>query len=101
MATMTTTPPRITGYAARARWETVRIETDSAVYVGRVYVPETKKRLSDVLCDDRPFINLTEVSINDTEGSEAFVAINKQYVRTVRVVQEDMGNVVSIGSRQS
>jgi hypothetical protein len=71
------------------------------VYVGRVYVPETKKRLSDVLCDDRPFINLTEVSINDTEGSEAFVAINKQYVRTVRVVQEDMGNVVSIGSRQS
>ena len=100
MATMTTAP-RIAGYAARARWETVRIETDSAVYVGRVYVPETKKRLSDVLCDDRMFINLTEVSTNGAEGSEPFVAINKQFVRTVRIVQDDASNVVSIGSRQS
>jgi hypothetical protein len=72
----------------RARWATVRVETDAATYVGRVYVPETRKRLSDMLCDDRPFLNLCEVSIDDGEHIEAYVAINKRYVRTVRVLDE-------------
>jgi len=62
-------------------------------------VGETKKRLSDVLCDDRPFINLTEVSLNDGESVEAFVAINKNYVRTVRVLHEGDGELVAMPSR--
>jgi hypothetical protein len=73
---------------ARARWATVRIETDSAVYVGRIFVPETKKRLSDVLSDERMFLNLTQVSVNDSASIESFVALNKQYVRTIRVLNE-------------
>jgi len=76
------------GYAGRARWSTVRIETDSNVYVGRLFIPETKRRLSDVLCDERAFINLTEVSINDSDTLEPFVAVNKNFVRTVRVLHE-------------
>ena len=100
MATTMMTRPRITTYAAaRARWATVRIETEGGVYVGRVYVPETKKRLSDVLCDDRPFINLTEVSLNDGESVEPFVAINKRYVRTVRVLHEGDADVVAMPTR--
>jgi hypothetical protein len=83
-------------YAARARWATVRIETDNATYVGRVYVPETKKRLSDVLCDDRAFINLTEVSINDGEGTESFIAVNKRYIKTVRVLDEGGVEVIPV-----
>ena len=75
-------------YGSRARWATVRIETDGGTYVGRIYVPETKKRLSDVLSDERPFLNLTEVSFNGAPGVEPFVAINKQYVRTIRVIEE-------------
>jgi len=73
---------------ARARWATVRIETDRTVYVGRIFVPETKKRLSDVISDERMFLNLTQVSVNDSASIESFVALNKQYVRTIRVLSE-------------
>ena len=74
--------------APRARWATVRVETDGATYVGRVYVPETKRRLSDVLADERMFISMTEVSINDADGIEPFIAVNKQYIRTIRVIND-------------
>jgi len=73
---------------ARARWATVRIETEGTVYVGRIFVPETKKRLSDVIADERMFLNLTQVSVNDSASVEAFVALNKQYVKTIRVLSE-------------
>lgn len=78
--------------SARAKWATVRVETENATYVGRMFVPETKKRLSDVLCDDRPFLNLTEVSINDSESLEGFIAVNKLFVKTVRVLFEEPEN---------
>lgn len=92
MAAMTLTRPNAapSSTPGRARWATVRVETDSAVYVGRLFVPETKKRLSDVLCDDRPFLNLTEVSINESAQRESYVAVNKRYVRTVRVLHEGL-----------
>ncbi len=77
------------GYAPRARWARVRIETEDGVYRGRVFVPDTNKRLSDVLCDDRPFLNLTDVSVNDSPVVEAFVAVSKRYIKAVRVLQED------------
>jgi len=82
--------PELTGnYSpARARWATVRIETEGTVYVGRIYVPETKKRLSDVISDERMFLNLTQVTVNDSPSVEAFVALNKQYVKTIRVLSE-------------
>jgi hypothetical protein len=73
---------------ARARWATVRIETEGTVYVGRIFVPETKKRVSDVIADDRMFLNLTQVSVNDSGAVEEFVALNKQYVKTIRVLSE-------------
>ena len=76
------------GVATRARWVGVRIETDTATYVGRVYVPETKRRVSDLLSDDRPFVHLTEVVDPTTSNREAFIAINKRFIRTVRVLDE-------------
>jgi hypothetical protein len=93
-------PTGVTYKAPRASWSTVRIETDTAVYVGRVFVPETKKRLSDVLCDDRPFLSVTEVSINDSDTLEPFVALNKSCIRTVRVLHEGDAetSVARIGS---
>jgi hypothetical protein len=75
-------------YVMKARWATVRVETEGAVYVGRMYIPEGKKRLSDALCDERPFLNLTDVMINESEHIEPFVALNKGYVRTVRILQD-------------
>jgi len=91
--------PNVMGYSARAKWCTVRIETDEAVYVGRVFVPETKKRLSDVLCDERPFLSLTEVSVNDADTHEAFIALNKAFVRSVRILHEGEADVISISRR--
>ena len=91
MATMALTDRRAhagINYAARARWATVKVETDTAIYVGRLYVPETKKRVSDVLSDERQFLSLTDVSVNHTPGVEPFVAVNKSYVRTLRVLHE-------------
>jgi len=34
----------------RSRWATVRVETDGGVYVGRIYVPDTKHQISIVPC---------------------------------------------------
>ena len=96
MATVTNQATAPFKYAARARWATVRIEMDTAIYVGRVYVPETKKRLSDVLCDDRDFISLTEVSVNDGESVESFIAVNKRYIKTVRVLDEGGAEVIPV-----
>ena len=79
------------GANPRAKWSLVSIETENAIYVGRVFVPETKRRLSDVLCDDRPFVNLIEVAINGRQPAEPFVALNKGCIQTVRVLQDDAG----------
>jgi hypothetical protein len=56
--------------------------------VGRIHVPETRKRVSDVLGDDRPFLFATEVSVDQTETVEPFLAINKRFVKTVRVLHD-------------
>ena len=72
----------------RSRWATVRVETDGGVYVGRIYVLDTKQRVSDVLADDRQFLSLTEVRVNDGERVEDYMAINKSFVRTLRILDE-------------
>lgn len=85
----------------RARWATVRVETEDHVYVGRLYVPETKKRVSEVLSDERLFINLTEVAMDDSHETESYVAINKRYIRTIRVLDEGRPEVVMPPLRMS
>jgi hypothetical protein len=72
----------------RARWATVKVEAESRIYVGRLYVPETKKRVSDILSDERLFINMVDVSVDGSSELEPFVALNKRYIRTVRVIDE-------------
>ena len=71
-----------------ARWAMVRVETDGGVYVGRVFVPEPRTRVSDVLADDRQFLSLTEVRVNDGAQVEAYMAVNKRFVRTLRILDE-------------
>jgi hypothetical protein len=72
----------------RASWPTVRIETDGATYEGQICVPETKRRLSDLLADERPFLHLVQVSINGSGDREPFLALNKRFIRTVRIVDD-------------
>jgi hypothetical protein len=99
MAERATERPAVFGQAGRARWATVKIETERATYVGRLYVPETKKRLSDVIADDRPFLNMTDVSTNDAATTESFVAIAKRSILTVRVLKEVDAEVVPFRNR--
>jgi hypothetical protein len=77
--------------AAKPRWATVRVEALGSIYVGRVFIPETRKRFSDVLCDERAFLLLTEVSVDDSEVVEPFIAINKTSITTVRVLHDGEG----------
>jgi hypothetical protein len=72
----------------RSRFATVRVETDGGIYVGRIYVPDTNRRVSDVLADDRQFLSLTDVRVNDGEHVEAYMAVNKSFVRTLRILDE-------------
>jgi hypothetical protein len=72
----------------RARRATVRVETDNGVYVGRLYVAGAARRVSDVLCDDRQFLSLTDVSMNDGKHTESFMAVNKQFIRALRILDE-------------
>lgn len=93
--------PAVGPFANRARWATVRVETEDHTYVGRIYIPETKKRVSDVLSDERLFLNLTEVAVDNTGEVEAYVAINKRYVRTIRVLDEGRSEIVPVAARPS
>ncbi len=84
---------------SRARWSTVHIDTESGSYTGRVYIPETKKRLSDVLCDDRPFLFVTEVTVDHGEHVEPFLAINKRFIKSVRVLHEGEAEAIPLALR--
>lgn len=87
---MATMAARESEHSAMARWATVRVETDNGVYVGRLYVADASKRVSDVLSDDRQFLSLADVSMNDGEHLESFMAVNKHFIRTLRIVDEGL-----------
>ena len=75
-------------YTEPSRFATVRVETDGGTYVGRIYVPDTTRRVSDVLADDRQFLSLTDVRVNESEHVEAYMAVNKSFVRTLLILDE-------------
>ena len=85
----------VMGDAAPAEWVMVLVETDLAVYEGRVHLKEAE-RLLDVLCDDRPFVHLKDVSINDSDNLEDSVAINKAFIRTVQVLHGGKADLVPL-----
>jgi len=86
----------------RSRFATVRVETDGGIYVGRIYVPDASSRVSDVLADDRQFLSLTDVRVNEGEHVEAYMAVNKSFVRTLRILDEGGtdGRIARRGGRE-
>jgi uncharacterized protein DUF6812 len=66
-------------------WALARVETTTNVYFARIYIAE-KGRLSDVLTDDRLFLYLRDVSTEEGVRLESFMAVNKSYIRSVRVL---------------
>jgi hypothetical protein len=83
--------------SGQGHWATVHIETDGAVYVGRVLVSSPRRRFAQVLRDSRPFLFMTEVSINDSDWVEPLVAVNKAFIRRTRVLDEGAGPAALLG----
>jgi hypothetical protein len=51
-------------------------------------MPRTQRRVADVLADDRQFLSLTEVRVNGGDQLEAYMAVNKSFIRTLRILDE-------------
>jgi hypothetical protein len=61
----------------------IRVRTVSSLYVGDFVIPPMRNRVSDVLNEEeRLFINLTDVVINDVERAE-FVSLNKNMIESI------------------
>jgi hypothetical protein len=88
MATMLQDRERPCAHSERARWATIQVDADEGTYLGCLYVPEAKRRVSDVLNDERTFICLSDARLNDSESAEPFVALNKRFVRAVRILRD-------------
>lgn len=93
-------PQAMAGAPERSRWATVRVETDGGAYVGRLYVPDAR-RVSDVLADDHRFLSLTEVKLDDGNQVEAFMAVNKSFIRALRVLDEGTPEEAARGAASS
>jgi hypothetical protein len=61
----------------------IQVRTVNGIYVGDFIVPAMRNRVSDAINEEqRLFINLTDVVINDKERT-AFVAINKNLIESI------------------
>ena len=61
----------------------IRVRTVNGTYVGDFWIPAMRNRVSDVLNEEqRLFINLTDVVIDDKERSE-FVSLNKNLIESI------------------
>ncbi|MBN93204.1 MAG: hypothetical protein CL928_03920 [Deltaproteobacteria bacterium] len=80
----------------------VQVRADACLYEGYVHLHEEAHRLQEVLNDPRPFLNLTEVVMQDGSGGQAFeatyVALNKGAITHV-VILGDEAVAASAGGR--
>jgi hypothetical protein len=61
----------------------VQVRTVNGVYVGDLVIPPMRNRVSDVLNEEqRLFINLTDVVINDKDRAD-FVSLNKNLIESI------------------
>ncbi len=66
----------------------VRVRTGTSTYVGDFLIPPMRNRLSDVLNEEeRVFINLTDVIINDGAEKVEFVTLNKHLIESMALVK--------------
>jgi hypothetical protein len=61
----------------------IRVRTVNCVYIGDFLIPPMRNRVSDAINEEqRLFISLTDVMINDNDRSD-FVAINRNLIESV------------------
>ena len=78
------------GHASRVR---VQVRADAFIYEGFVHLTEETRRLQEVLNDPRPFLNLTDVVIHDTQSAttnrSSYLALNKGAITHVVVLSSE------------
>jgi len=65
------------------------IKTIDSAYTGTVYLPADQTRFSDVLNDERQFISMTEVESKDFASPKTYLAINKDLIELVEILESD------------
>jgi hypothetical protein len=61
----------------------IQVRTVNGIYVGDFLVPPMRNRVSDAINEEqRLFINLTDVVINDKDRT-SFVSINKNLIESI------------------
>ncbi|MFM8552637.1 MAG: hypothetical protein ACKOCD_10100 [Nitrospiraceae bacterium] len=61
----------------------VKVRTMNSIYVGDMAIPPMRNRVSDVLNEEqRLFINLTDVVIDDKERVD-FISLNKNMIESI------------------
>lgn len=65
----------------------IRVRTVHSVYVGDILVPAMRNRVSDIFNDEeRVFINLTDVTVDNLKERAAFVSLNKNMIESITLV---------------
>ncbi len=65
--------------------ERLKVRTEHAVYSGDLFIPERRKRFSDVINDPETiFINLTDVYESGSNEKTEHLSINKRFIESVR-----------------
>ena len=68
------------------------IKTVDSTYTGNIFLPEDQTRISDVMNDERQFISLTDVESKDFASPKAYLAINKDLIELVEILESsEMG----------
>jgi hypothetical protein len=66
------------------------IKTVDSTYTGYIYLPKEQTRISDVMNDERQFISMTDVDSKDFASPKAYLAINKDLIELVEILDPEM-----------
>ncbi len=65
------------------------VKTVDSAYTGTIYLPAYNTRFSDVINDERQFISMTNVESKDFAMPKAYLAINKDLIELVEILEPD------------
>ena len=65
------------------------VKTVDSNYTGTIYLSKEQGRISDLMNDERQFISMTDVESKDFASPKAYLAINKDLIELVEVLDFD------------
>ena len=66
----------------------IKVRTVNSTYVGDIRLPAMRNRVSDLFNDEqRDFISLTDVTVDDRKEQAAFVSLNKNMIESIMLAE--------------